>query len=74
MANLPDGKRFLIFSVTSGIGDMIMAIPMLRLLHQKMPEADITLGLLPEGARQLFETCPFIRRVIKLETEGRFLK
>ena len=54
MANLIDGKKLLVFSVTSGIGDMIMATPMLRLLHQKMPEADITLGVLSEGTRQLF--------------------
>ena len=53
MANLPDGKRLLVLSVTSGIGDTIMAIPMLKLLHQKMPEADITLGVLTEGARRL---------------------
>ena len=73
MANLTDGKRLLVFSVTSGIGDMIMATPMLRLLHQKMPEADITLGVLSEGTRQLFETCPFVKRVVKAETKGRHL-
>jgi len=73
MANLLDRKRIFIFSVTSGIGDMIMAIPMLRLLHQKILDADITLGVLSEGARQLFETCPFIRRVIKVETKGHHL-
>jgi lipopolysaccharide heptosyltransferase II len=63
------GKKVLVFSVTCGIGDMIMAIPMLRLLHQKMPGAEIILGVL-SGAGQLFETCPFIRRVIKVETKG----
>ena len=73
MVNLPDGKRLFVFSVTSGIGDMIMTIPMLKLLHQKMPEADITLGVLSEGAKELFETCPFIRRVIRTETEVRHL-
>lgn len=60
-------KRFFVFSVTSGIGDMIMAIPMLKLLHEKIPDAEITLGVLKEGTRQLFETCPFIERVIKVE-------
>lgn len=60
-------KRFFVFSVTSGIGDMIMSIPMLKLLHQKIPDAEITLGVLKEGTRQLFETCPFIKRVIKVE-------
>lgn len=60
-------KRFFVFSVTSGIGDMIMAIPMLKLLHEKIPDAEITLGVLKEGSRQLFETCPFIKRVIKVE-------
>ncbi len=60
-------KRFFVFSATSGIGDMIMAIPMLKLLHQKIPDAEITLGVLKEGTRQLFQTCPFIKRVIKVE-------
>jgi len=50
-----------------------MAIPMLRLLHQKIPNAEISLGVLSESSRQLFETCPFIKRVIKVETKGRHL-
>jgi len=62
--------KILVFSTTSGIGDMIMTVPMIRLLRQRFPHAHIVFGLLPEGARQLFETCPYLSEVKKVETEG----
>ncbi|MDQ1327985.1 MAG: heptosyltransferase [Candidatus Poribacteria bacterium] len=70
MAIILDGNKILVFELSSGIGDMIMAIPMLKLLHKKVPDADITFIVPFEGARQLFETCPYISRVIKIEREG----
>jgi ADP-heptose:LPS heptosyltransferase len=68
--NSLDSKKIFILSSTSGIGDMIMAIPMLKLLHEKIPEAEITLCVLQEGTKQIFETCPFIKKTIKLETKN----
>ncbi|RKY04917.1 hypothetical protein DRP77_02510 [Candidatus Poribacteria bacterium] len=62
--------KVLIFSTTSGIGDMIMTIPMIKLLRRKIPHAYIVLGVLPEGARQLFEVCPYVNEVRKVETDG----
>jgi len=73
MVNTTDRKKIFIFEVTAGIGDMIMTIPMFRLLHEKMPDADITLAVTSEGTRQLFETCPFIKKIIKIEIKGRHL-
>jgi heptosyltransferase-2 len=73
MVNTLDRKKILIFEVTSGIGDVIMTIPMLKLLHEKMPEADITLIVNSEGTRQLFETCPFIKKIIKIDIAGQHL-
>lgn len=60
----------MIFSTTSGIGDMIMTIPMIKLLRQKVPHAYIVFGVLPEGAKQLFEVCPYVNEVKKVETDG----
>ena len=75
MANLPDGKRLLVLSVTSGIGDTIMAIPMLRLLHQKMPEANITLGVLAEGARQFhIQEAPITTELHVLDQSNRVFR
>ncbi|MCD6507925.1 glycosyltransferase family 9 protein [Candidatus Poribacteria bacterium] len=62
--------KVLVFSTTSGIGDMIMTVPMLKLLRRRIPHAHIVLGVLPEGARQLFETCPYVDEVRKVETDG----
>jgi len=67
MAIILDRKKILIFEVTAGIGDMIMTIPMFKLLHEKMPNVDITLAVTSEGTRQLFETCPFISKIIKID-------
>ena len=66
--------RVLIFSTTSGIGDMIMTIPMIKLLRRKIPHAYIVLGVLPEGARQLFEVCPYVNEVLTYDwrVNGRF--
>ena len=58
--------KIIILSI-HGIGDAIMLTPMIQLLGEKIPNAQITVLTTLEGSKQVFETCPYISEVIKVE-------
>lgn len=49
---------------------MIMTVPMIRLLRRRISDSQIVLGVLSEGARRLFEICPYVDEIRKVETDG----
>ncbi|MEI8348639.1 MAG: glycosyltransferase family 9 protein [Candidatus Omnitrophota bacterium] len=56
-------KRILVTRM-QGLGDAVCFIPTLRILRESFPQAEITVlsGRLP--AKELFEVCPFVNKVI----------
>lgn len=58
--------KLIILSI-HGIGDAIMLTPMIQLLGEKSLAAKITVLTTLEGSKQVFETCPYVSEVIKVE-------
>lgn len=56
------GRERILFIKLDGIGDVILATPILRELHRIYPGAEITV-LVNRAAAALFECCPYVNRV-----------
>lgn len=57
--------KFLIFCLP-GIGDALMATPMIKVLKKKFPKAKIDIGCMFEGVRYVFKNNPYISNIHKL--------
>jgi heptosyltransferase-2 len=64
-------KRIYIFG-TSGIGNLIMLTPMIRTLRAGIPDAKITVIVLPNGAKNVLEGSPLVDNVIVMDNKQIF--
>jgi heptosyltransferase-2 len=71
--SLIDMEKIIILSI-HGIGDAVMLTPMIRLLGEKRPDAKISVLTTLTGSKQIFETCPYISEVIKVNRTLRDLR
>jgi len=51
----------------SGIGDLIMAFPMIQLLRKNFPNAKIDFLVAPRGTKELLENQPFVNKIFILK-------
>lgn len=65
MIHRPVPEKILIIRLSS-IGDILLATPLIRVLHQKFPEAQIDF-LTKSKYAELLETNPFLHRVIRYD-------
>ncbi|MBD3184484.1 hypothetical protein GF312_19530 [Candidatus Poribacteria bacterium] len=59
-------EKIVILSI-HGIGDAIMLTPMIQLLGEKRPGSKITVLTTLEGSKQIFESCPYISEIVKID-------
>lgn len=64
-------KRICILA-TSGIGNLIMLTPMIRTLRCGIPDAKITVAVLPNGAKDVIEGSDLVNEVVVLDDKHRF--
>lgn len=62
LSNIGSPRRFLIIR-PGGIGDAVLLIPAIRVLHEKFPDADITV-LAERRNGAMFAFCPSVKRVL----------
>lgn len=63
--------RNILIVMTSGIGNMILFVPTLRLLRKNYPNAHICLLVEPRGTKEIMETCPYVDEIVEMKFENR---
>ncbi|XRO76875.1 glycosyltransferase family 9 protein [Methanocaldococcus sp. 10A] len=54
----------------SGIGDLIMALPMINILKKNYPNSKIDFLVAPRGTKELLENQPFVNKIFVLKSQS----
>lgn len=65
---IPIPKRFLVFQ-TAFLGDVILTLPMIQILHNKFPSAEIDVVTTPKAA-EFLHNHPAIKNIIQYDKRG----